>query len=203
MVKYLSLTGLLATVAWFFWNPKDWEFDWEPVVVFLGSLALYIQQEIKNNHKSEFSKKFTTTHPADIELYKNLIDLLPSAGIIQFLSDHDFIGSFNRETIDPLNTFRCSWDNAEHRFFDTELEKLRNELYVKTKLFYAAIAEYTSPNEYGFQAVKNENPHITAEKDWKYWQDRYRNEGNIINDRADDLVKAHQLLVEKAREKLI
>lgn len=203
MIKYLSLAGLLATVSWFFWNPNDWKFDWEPIVVFIGLLALYIKQERNSSNKSLIVNEVKTSHPADIDLYKKLMVLLPSNGVIQFLANHDFLSSFGREDINPLDEFRFSWNNAEHKFIDSEIEKLRNDLHMKTELFQRAIGEYTSPNDSGRQAVKLDRPPITDEKDWKYWSDKNRNEGNIINKKADELISAHQLFVKKAREKLI
>jgi hypothetical protein len=203
MIKHLSLMVLLATVSWFFWNPVGWTFDWEPIVVFLGSLVLYIQQESQSSPKGEPAGEIVNAHPVDIKLFKKLQTLLPSEDVIRFLAGHDFFGSFHRQRIESLEEFRWSWNNAEHKFIDLELEKLREDLFLKTDQFYDAMAKYSSPNAAGLQAVKSDHPRITNNQDWEYWQDRYRTEGDTINEKADELVKAHQLLFEKAREKLV
>ena len=53
--KIISLLVMLTTVAWFFYNPVGWVFQWEPIVVFFSSLAGFVATEIseeKNQKRS-------------------------------------------------------------------------------------------------------------------------------------------------------
>lgn len=53
IAKYAALIGLLATEAWFLWNPNGWIFEWEPIVCFVGLLGAYISLDIKCREKDE------------------------------------------------------------------------------------------------------------------------------------------------------
>ena len=198
LVRYLSLLSLLATVAWFFWNPVGWEFQWEPIVVFFASLAIFLNTDLQHKKK----KTVDEAHPADVELFARLKLLLPSTGVIRFLKEHDFMGSFNRKTVDPLDDFRLNWDNAEHQFIDEGLESLREILYKKSEEFYLEMARLTSPNDAGFQAVVSDRVQTTSEKPWSYWEKKFQGEAKILNGKADELVEAHQNLVAAATRKL-
>lgn len=132
----------------------------------------------------------------DAELFKNLIDLLPSTGTIAFLRHHDFWTPFKSSTLHPLMDFVQNWDNAQHRFVDGELEALRAELHRWAADFCRTMATNTSPDSAGFQAVRTEYGYSPER------ESRYRREAAELNDRADAVVQKHEALVKRARERL-
>lgn len=184
---------MLCTVAWFLWNPVGWKFEWEPVVVFLFALAGFITTEVANG----CGKIPPLIHPNDYNLFKNLIELLPSSGPIEFIRRHDFIVEFDRDILKPFKVFIHEWDNAEHEFIDTELEEIRCELYKAVTAFNTSIGKFTSPNPKGYQAVRYEEC-----RDDPNHEKRFREEAEIINNAADKVVEFHQQLIRKGRAKL-
>ena len=113
LAKYLTIAGMLFNVAWFLWNPADWTFEWEPVVAFTLTLAGFIAADVHDS--SSISGNLAKQgHPNDVALAKKLLDALPSNGIIKFLKEHDFLGSFRSEEIRPINQFLYEWDNPDH-----------------------------------------------------------------------------------------
>jgi|GEM_PF-2220052 len=115
IAKYLSLASIMATVAWFFWNPVGWSFEWEPVVVFLASLGAFIGCDWKDHSGAHNAKsEEVAAHPSDVFLFKQLIELLPSTGVIHFLKAHDFLGSFKRDSIRPVEQFLYEWVHLPH-----------------------------------------------------------------------------------------
>lgn len=195
--KYLSLMSIMATVAWFFWNPNGWSFEWEPVVVFLASLGAFIGFDWKEHSISrKTQERATDAHPSDVLLFKQLIELLPSTGIIQFMKTHDFLGSFKRDEINSIEEFLYEWDNAEHEFQDRDVEGLKVQLYVAAQNFDKLVGKYTSPNKYGFQAVRPDHFEGGHQRELEF-----QREAKEIGDAADEVVAKHQEFVRAGRQK--
>ena len=173
LAKILTLTGMLATVAWFFWNPIGWIFQWEPIVVFLLSLAGFVAAE-KTGGK--INKEEDQIHPNDVILFKEFLEVLPSKTFIEFLRQHDFLLEFQLERVDPLRQFIYEWNNAEHEFQDKELENLRKSLMVVGEDLSLKISKYTSPNDSGWQAVRTDRL-----KHMKEHEERFRQEAKLID----------------------
>lgn len=185
----------MATVAWFFWNPQGWSFEWEPIVVFFASLAAFITFDIKE--QSPLKSSDSQVHPADVTLFNEFLQLLPSAGVIEFLRTHDFLGSFRRNNIEPINTFVREWSNAEHEFQDKDIEKQKQELYEAAQSFVRLIGSYTSPNNKGFQSVIPDYYEDGEER-----ERTFKKEAEEIGDAADLVVEKHQEIIKVARSKL-
>jgi len=197
VAKYLSLASIMATVAWFFWNPVGWSFEWEPIAVFLASMAAFIAFDWEDHsgvHKTE--REEATIHPSDVFLFKQLVELLPSSGVINFLKTHDFLGSFQRDAIQPIEEFLYEWGNAEHEFQDERIEELKVELYGAARKFNTLIGKYTSPNKYGFQAVRPDHYEGGHQRELEFQQ-----EAEEIGDAADVVVAKHQEFVRAGRQK--
>jgi hypothetical protein len=194
VAKILTLAGMLATVAWFFWNPSGWVFQWEPVVVFLFSLGGFVAAEWSGQYagrKSQHDK----LHPNDKQLFREFLGSLSSNGVIEFLRGHDFLMEFDIESVSPLRTFLREWDNANHEFQGKELEKLRKELYEAAADLSLKISKYTSPNQSRMQAVRSDKlKHIEEH------EKRFENEAAILSEAADKVVRIHQDLVRKGRQ---
>jgi hypothetical protein len=196
VAKYLSLASIMATVAWFFWNPAGWSFEWEPVVVFLASLGAFVGFDWKDHSGARKTEEQAGAHPSDIFLFKQLIELLPSSGVIHFLKTHDFLGSFKRDEINPIEEFLYEWGNAEHEFQDKDVEELKGELYVAARKFNTLVGKYTSPNKYGFQAVRPDHYEGGHQRELEF-----QREAEEIGDAADEVVAKHQEFVRAGRQK--
>jgi len=186
--KAFSLSAMLATVTWFFWNPKGWIFQWEPIVVFLFALAGFVKAE--KTGESSSSKP----HPNDIVLFRNFLEVLPSTTFIELLKQHDFLLDFEPDTFTPLTTFLYEWDNAEHEFQNKDLESLKKALLITTEDFCSKISKYTSRNKSGFYSVRVD--HLKYENEHEA---RFRKEASIIDDASDKFILTHQNLVREGR----
>lgn len=187
---------MLFTVAWFLWNPAGWTFEWEPVVAFTLTLASFIAADLHDS-SSVIGEAKKQGHPNDVTLAWKLLEALPSNGIIKFLKEHDFLGSFRSEEIRPLNQFLYEWDNPEHEFLDSELESYRKALLKRAGEFSMNVAKYTSSNMAGMQAVIVDG----QRNDFEQMQ-RFEVEAKAVNEAADSLVGAHESFVRAARGKL-
>lgn len=197
LAKVLTVTGMLATVAWFFWNPEGWVFQWEPIVVFLLSLAGFFAAE-KTGSSSKQERQVENSHPNDVQLFERLLEVLPSKTFIEFLKQHDFLLDFQLEGVDPLRRFINEWDNAEHEFQDSELEELRKSLMDAGNDLSYKISKYTSQNNSGWQAVRPDRLKHVEEH-----EERFRKEAGIIDAASDEFVRIHQELVRKGRQKCV
>lgn len=192
IAKYLTLLGMILSVAWLLWNPEGWTFEWEPVVVFTLTLAGFVGTDL---HLSKPKANGLNAHDADLfSLFK--IELA-NHDTIEFLKNHDFLGAFKIEEISDLNKFTATWDNATHEFVDQSLETIRKTLYESVSKFCIAIGRLTSPNEMGNQSVVvNELKHI--EEHWL----RFQKEANELNLLADSVVNNIQALLRAGHAKV-
>lgn len=197
IAKYFSLASIMATIAWFFWNPVGWSFEWEPIVVFLASLGVYFGCDWTAYSKAMKSDLIAASvHPSDRFLLKKIVKLLPSTGVIHFLKHHDFLGSFRQREIEPIEQFLYEWNNAEHEFQDEDIEKLKIELFEAARQFIALVGQYTTLNKNGFQAVRPDYYEGGGEREVEF-----RREANEIGKSADSVVEKHQEFVRVARHK--
>ncbi|WP_300671538.1 hypothetical protein [Desulfoluna sp.] len=193
IAKYLTISGMIATVAWFLWNPVGWVFEWEPIVAFIMSLAGFVTTEYQDYK----SKKGDARNSKDKELFERFCNLLPSNEVMEFIRYHDFLTEFKREKIQPLSDFSYEWDNAEHKFLNKKIEKCRENFLSAVHEFKEHIAEYTCPNNNGLQAVR-----VDSQKHDSVQEKRFRTEASIINKSANKLYDLHQQLISLGRSKL-
>lgn len=189
--KALTLAAMLATVAWFFWNPVGWVFQWEPIVVFLFSLAGFVAAEMADGNAAS---KQETVPPNDVALFKEFLVTLPNESFIEFLKQHDFLGEFELESVDPLRKFLHEWENADHEFQNEELEAERLRLLEAANDLSHKISKYTSLNMAGWQAVR-----VDRLKGEEEHERRFEREAKLINESADNFVEIHQGLVRAGR----
>ncbi len=182
IIKLINIVALLAAVAWLVSSP-----NWEPAVAVLGFLAVLAGLEYK-----ELSQK--TGDSVDRKLFEEFLELLPSDGVIVFVSTFDFGGIFFHDRLKNLRTFRATWDNPEHEFLDRTLETKRKEFYQAVNEFMSHIVANTFVIEDGKQAVPRE---------WEYQQPkRYHDAIESIHNSANKVSKRHKELVRIARKKL-
>lgn len=193
LAKYLTILGMLFTVAWFLWNPEGWSFEWEPLVAFTLTLAGFIASEIHDKAKDQVSRE----NPNDVILFKKLQDCLPVNGAIRFIKEHDFLGGFTSEEFSPFNSFAYNWDNPEHEFVDLELEVFRKELYNHVVELVQAVGKYTSPNSMGRQSVRVHSQEGIPEFDMQF-----EREAKILNKIATSVEVSYSMLIREGRKKL-
>ncbi len=182
IIRLINIVALLAAVAWLVSSP-----GWEPAVAVLGSLAVLVGLEYQ-----EFSRR--NSDSVDRKLFKQFLGLLPSDGVIAFVSTFDFGGIFFHDRLENLRTFRATWDNPEHEFLDRTLESKRKEFYQAVDEFMSQIGANTFVIEDGKQAIPRE---------WEYKQTkRYHEAVESIHKSADKVSKRHTELVRIARKKL-
>jgi len=196
LLKILTLIGMLATVAWFFWNPVSWVFQWAPIASFFIMLAGFFALEKEGSNASE-EKQEEKAHPNDVQLFREFLELLPSNTVIEFLKYHDFLADFDPARIDPLRKFIFKWDNSEHIFQDSELEELRKSLMAAGEDLSNKISVNTMLNDRKFLAVR-----VDRLRDIKEHEERFRKEAKIINDASSEFVRLHQELARKGRQKI-
>lgn len=146
------------------------------------------------------NKHFTTSKlkKHDFALIQNLKALLPSSGVIKFVNETDFGGSFIQKKIDPLYHFTENFNNAEHEFLDKELEIAKIVLLEKSNKFLLNIAQKTAPleNNPNLQTVYPHNfDHSNAMKK------KVDSEIKAIHSSADELFKSHQEFIRISNRK--
>jgi hypothetical protein len=91
---------------------------------------------------------------ADRQLFGQFRDLLPSStGVVDFLRDYDFGAAFRWETLEPLDEFGRTWNDAEYRFHDEEVDAERASLHRLASAFLIRLAYESFPEAGGWQAV--------------------------------------------------
>lgn len=168
------------------------------ILVVSGLLHNYgFVREKNKKHISPLEKdKSDREIDSDKKLYAKLLADLPFEGPVRILKEHDFLGSFSLEDIRPLNNFSYTWESAENTFIDKDLEGLKNDLLTKITAFNLAIAQYTSPNSSGFQAVR-----VDSQRHHPEHEARFREEAEIINSAASSAFDSHQALVKECKSK--
>lgn len=132
----------------------------------------------------------------DRKILQELLEVLPSHGVISFLRHHDFGGPYRTTSIEAIRQFVNNFDGPDHEFLDEQIESLRKDLHSSCTDFLHALAHRTFRVEFadGFLSIPS---------DWKtdkteLWE-RARAE---INTAADELCKSYDDLVRTARRKL-
>ncbi|MBU0656868.1 MAG: hypothetical protein KJ914_17235 [Gammaproteobacteria bacterium] len=180
---------------------EGWTFQWEPIAVFFVTFVTFIELDARQAGTTDISSPGKTQpHPADVKLFNDFLELLPSVLVTEHLHEFDFIQPFRAEYLQPIDDFKYKWANAEHRFIDPEVEEKRLDLYNAVKNFLSILAKNTSQNSKGFQAVRHDRhaDDYDPEREARYGQ-----EAAEINDSADLVFEKHQELVKTGRQKLL
>ena len=127
-----------------------------------------------------------TTMLADRGLFAQFLQDFPSDGkSVYFLRDHDIGGSFGLEQLEQIHYFLNHWNDAEHEFFNPELEQSRKALFDTLKTFDEELGKYSSTSIWapqihsrGFNDVE-ERPHMLELRD-------------RLNDLVTEAYKRHQ-----------
>lgn len=101
-------------------------------------------RKVQNNLNSTVSPDHLRL---DQELFTKIRALLPSDGVIWFVRNHDYGGSFERKVHQPLFRFLELCELPECEFLDTDMEGLRAKLYETTMQFTQSLGLKTFPLE--------------------------------------------------------
>ena len=146
-------------------------------------------------HYPQFSPKTDLPKEHDQQLYDQLIALLPTAGIIEFLDQNNMAGfSFVDARLDPLRTFYYEWNRADREFINTELDGIRKQLWAKSDEYLEIIATQTFSS--GRSAERRSVP-----EEWEFEQpERFDKVVRSLHTLAGEIVALHRSLIRKARE---
>ncbi|MDP1929272.1 MAG: toll/interleukin-1 receptor domain-containing protein [Thiobacillus sp.] len=133
---------------------------------------------------------------ADVTVFEQLLELLKPTGVISFLREHDFGGSFFREDIAPLHTFVAIGGNPDNEFVDSTLEKERQLLLKNASDLAMLIAKYTSPNEFGRFSVLPSHLADSPRPDWVL------REAKELNEAASAFVEIYDNFIRFCRARI-
>ena len=136
-----AVSALVGTEAWFLKGFFAGQPDFEPALAFVAALGVLLAKEpLKARFKSTGGAR---SH--DQQLFQSFLNALPTEPTIRFLKDHDFGGSFDKQSIKPLNDFVYTWESVEKEFLDTEVEKQKKILFSLASKLASEIAGRTVP----------------------------------------------------------
>lgn len=165
----LTIATLLGGVAaiWFFWDKVVAVVRGEPTV---------------NDH--------------DVELYEKYKALFVDNGVAEFYRQHNFLASFRENYWVPLSHYVDNWENVEHEFVDTRLQKKHRKAYEAAEKLGVAISKYTvSIGDGTFRSVKPD--HVP-----KPIPESIKKEAKEINALKPAFAKAHRDFIRLANKKL-
>jgi len=180
-LKLINLLALLLSVAWIMSNP-----DWEPKITSLTLMATLIGLEYGEERKR-------LKNP-DVQLFKKLIQTLPSNGDIDYIRAEEMAGMIDSERLKQIKRFYYEWKDAEHEFLNRGLEKKRKQLYKVISDFLMC---------YFANAFQQNGTLYRVPVEWQVNDPtKYQSAVDQLNDLADDIYRLHQNLVRSARHKL-
>lgn len=124
-----------------------------------------------------------------------ILTVIP-ARLIQFLKQHDFGGTFNREELAPLDVFLSEAASPDREFLINELETLRTRLLESGRNLSKLIGFKTFPREHTFSSVLPAAALLGPRPDW------VDDNASELNNAAEEFVSAFEELVRSSRARL-
>ena len=143
-------------------------------------------------HKSRQERRIS-----DYKLLEKFLDEFPSnCASSLLLKEHDFGNSFDRNSLQQIDSFYYQWNGAEYHFSDQEIDKKRQELFEGCKEFLLKVAEYSGP--VGATSFSSVIPDRYRANDWNLpeWVTTQIKE---LNDLATELYNMHQEFIKFAK----
>ena len=163
---------------------------WEDLAADLAT-----DQQIFFKHYPQFSQVKNSPKYHDERLYAELMELLPSGGVIEFLDENNMAGFlFLNSKLDPLRKFYKEWHRPERTFINAKLESIRLELWQRVGSYLNEVtirtfSSITHPELYSIpQDLEIQNPKL-------FWEIV-----NRLHSLAEEIVQLHRVLVLTARE---
>jgi hypothetical protein len=102
---------------------------------------------------------------ADLGTLSDLLETLPSKGVIQWIRDTDFAGAFDRAELEPISRFIHERSGPEHEFLDNEIENLRQKFRANCIRFKEELAAECFPLKLNLSYAQ----HLTARRASEGW----------------------------------
>jgi hypothetical protein len=132
----------------------------------------------------------------DREVFRQVREILPSTGAIQFIRVHPWGAAFPLSRIDQLYHFLQHCDRPEFEFIDMDLEGLRADLAESADRFCAAIAIQTFP-------LDSRPEFSNVPREWEFTQmERYGKAIKELADLSNEVCDKYDELVRLGRRKL-
>jgi len=131
----------------------------------------------------------------DKKLYDELINLLPTLGVITFIDQQNMGDTFRDSNLDPLRTFNNEWNCADREFINADLETIRKSLWQKSEEYLMLIATHT-------RYLRNSMELRSISVDWEgFEQPKYLREVvDSLHLLAEEIVHLHRTLIRTARD---
>jgi hypothetical protein len=108
---------------------------------FARAIQVVLESGVLENQSST-----STTLTADRALFAEFLQEFPSSGrSAYFLRNHDLGDSFDKEELSEIDHFLYYWNDAQHEFFDKQLEQNRLVLYRTLRRFTTELARSVLP----------------------------------------------------------
>lgn len=142
--------------------------------------------------------KYQKSNPnkKDLQLFEKFASLFSDNDIIRFYKEHDFLASFDKKFLEPLNSFIENWDNAAHEFIDNDLEREKKKLYEAAYSLGSKIAVNTVPIHNDYISVKPDHLPAGPTPDWVI------RDAKEINDLVPSFVECHENFIRLGRRRL-
>ncbi|WP_156100387.1 hypothetical protein [Thioalkalivibrio sp. ALJ1] len=194
--RSVAFIAVLASLLWVV-RPEDGfevSVQWERIITFTLALSAFLGTEGYVGYSAK--KKGWNVHPNDQALLRRLLRELDPDGVVAFLREHDFGGTFMRSSTKPLLRFGDTWVGADKEFQDKEVEDRHKELVKAAKNLSGLIATKTSPIGRDGQSVVSERFQGEERPDW------IMRDAQEINDAADRFVEKFDDFIKTARRKI-
>ena len=131
---FFSFIAVLGAEAWFLQPNKPWTFEWEPLLLLIASIGIFLSIE---------RGLFKHANPSDIELLKNTYALFENEGGLSFFKNHDFGGSFVDAQLRPLEIFVISFRENNRKFINQKIEVKKNEALLQAEKLLQLLSKHT------------------------------------------------------------
>ena len=132
----------------------------------------------------------------DIEVINQINEILSSNGMIEYMRHQDFADTFSTGVFRVMRDFISYCEKPDSYFLDRKLESHRKDLFNKTDQFLTRLAAESYPLPTTIEANKIPNP-VEFDK-----PDDYCKLDLELNNLADEMIEAHDILFKKARSRL-
>lgn len=157
---------------------------------FLSSFRVYLSAKDYGTHKMQQLKR-------DQDFFKELTNVLPKTGSINWLREYDFGGAFRFNWLGDIRNFIDLCKHPDFEFIDDELESLKLQLLKQCNDFLDAIQSGTeSINKVEF-VVMRIPPKLMHKNPEKFHSIRKQ-----INVSARNVVETYDKLIRQSRRKL-
>ncbi|MDP2204287.1 MAG: hypothetical protein Q8K07_19905 [Methylicorpusculum sp.] len=144
-------------------------------------------------------RKLDRQRYADLVLFNEFKSAFPSnSASVRLLEEHDFGNSYPGDSTSHIERFVVDWNNAEHQFLDSAIEKKRQELWACCNNFLNTLASHSGPITASpfFSAIPD-----MYRGDWD-WPDFVSERVKELNTKASECFTCHQEFIALSKNRL-